>query len=145
MRRRPEIEADIAAIRAVVRTRFEAAKDSPLFELFCDEDDYIRSEELSAREALEAELAATEPSPRAQKVIRKPEETAFQCVLVGDLWHLTQEQANPPPILRVESWTSCAVWAVFKRGFERRQPTCPECLHHATVFTTNREQSPVVR
>lgn len=55
----------------------------------------------------------------------------YQCVLVGEVWHLTQEQANPPPILKGGSYTSCSIWADFKRGYERRAPSCPECLRHA--------------
>lgn len=55
----------------------------------------------------------------------------YQCVLLGEVWHLTQEQANPPQILRQGAYTSCSVWADFKRGYERRRPTCPECLRHA--------------
>jgi hypothetical protein len=56
---------------------------------------------------------------------------SYQCVLVGEVWHLTQEQANPPNILRGGAYTSCSVWADFKRGYDRRRPSCPECLRHA--------------
>jgi len=58
----------------------------------------------------------------------------YQCVKLGDEWHLTQEQAAPPPILRGGAWTSCAKWADFKLGYERRRPTCPTCVRHAAVF-----------
>ena len=64
--------------------------------------------------------------------------TDFQCVLVGDVWHLTQEQATPPTLLRDGAWTSCAVWATFKRGYERRRPDCPECLRHVVAWEAPR-------
>lgn len=60
----------------------------------------------------------------------------YQCVLVGDVWHLTQEQAVPPSVLRDGAWTSCAVWAGFKRGYEHRRPNCPVCLEHAMRWET---------
>jgi hypothetical protein len=54
----------------------------------------------------------------------------YQCVLVGDVWHLTQEQASPPPITRGGAYVLCPLscWADFKRGYERRRPTCAQCL-----------------
>lgn len=52
----------------------------------------------------------------------------YQCVLVDDVWHATQEQASPPPVYRGGAWTICSVWAEFKRGYDRRRPTCSECL-----------------
>lgn len=138
MRTKAEVESELATIRSAVKARFDAAKGSPLFDLFCDEDDYIRPDELAARQALENELATLEPTPppkpTKQAVVTPKKDVTYQCVLVGELWHLTQEQANPPPVLRMESWTSCAIWAVFKRGFERRLPTCPECMGHAAAF-----------
>lgn len=60
--------------------------------------------------------------------------TDFQCILVGDVWHLTQEQATPPNILSAGAWTSCAVWATLKRGYEQRRPDCPECLRHVVQW-----------
>lgn len=53
---------------------------------------------------------------------------AYQCVLVADQWHLTQEQASPPSIVVGGAWTLCGPWAEFKRGFERRRPTCTVCM-----------------
>lgn len=67
----------------------------------------------------------------------------FQCVLVGDVWHLTQEQALPPNVLRDGAWTSCALWATFKRGFNRRRPDCPECLRHVLKWEGSRTPSVV--
>jgi hypothetical protein len=61
--------------------------------------------------------------------------TDYQCVMAGDnSWHLTQEQASPPPILRGGAYTSCAIWVEFKRGYDRRRPTCPACLKHVEVW-----------
>lgn len=58
---------------------------------------------------------------------------SYQCVKVGEIWHLTQEQANPPPLLRGGSYTSCSTWADFKLGYEKRRPTCPECMRHMSA------------
>lgn len=58
----------------------------------------------------------------------------YQCVKIGDVWHLTQEQATPPLPARMAAYTSCAKWAEFKFGFEKRRPTCPECMSHVTVW-----------
>lgn len=58
----------------------------------------------------------------------------YQCVLVNEVWHLTQEQASPPLIHRGGAYTSCGFWAEFSRGLDRRRPTCPECIKHAEVF-----------
>lgn len=53
----------------------------------------------------------------------------YQCVLLADeQWHLTQEQATPPAISAGGAWTLCGPWAEFKRGFERRRPTCHSCM-----------------
>lgn len=52
----------------------------------------------------------------------------YQCVLLESGWHLTQEQAAPPPIAAGGAWTMCGPWAVFLRGYERRRPTCPKCV-----------------
>jgi len=73
--------------------------------------------------------------------------TDYQCVLIGETWHLTQEQAIPPSVLRDGAWTSCAVWANFvkqrsldtfpsrdKRGYNRRRPDCQECLQHVVQW-----------
>lgn len=57
-------------------------------------------------------------------------ERDYQCVRVGELWHLTQEQASPPVVHRLGAWTSCCLWGEFRVGYERRRPTCPECLKH---------------
>lgn len=62
----------------------------------------------------------------------------YQCVKIGDAWHLTQEQATPPPPARLASYTSCGKWADFKFGYEKRRPTCPECAKH--VATWERKQ-----
>lgn len=64
----------------------------------------------------------------------------YQCVKVGDLWHLTQEQAVPPPITRGGAYTSCAKWAEFKLGYERRRPTCPECAEHVATYERNKRR-----
>jgi hypothetical protein len=45
-----------------------------------------------------------------------------------DGWHLTQEQANPPPIHFGGAYTMCGPWAAFTRGYEKRRPTCPKCV-----------------
>lgn len=52
----------------------------------------------------------------------------YQCVLIGEAWHMTQEQANPPKINVGGAWTTCSTWAEFKRGFDKRRPTCKICL-----------------
>lgn len=65
----------------------------------------------------------------------------YQCVKVGELWHLTQEQATPPPITRMGAYTSCAKWAEFKLGYERRRPTCPECMKHVAVYEKKKRGS----
>jgi len=55
--------------------------------------------------------------------------TDYQCSLTADgQWHATQEQAAPPAITRGGAFSTCSTWLDFKRGFERRRPTCPECL-----------------
>jgi hypothetical protein len=65
----------------------------------------------------------------------------YQCVKLGELWHLTQEQAVPPPITRMAAYTSCAKWAEFKLGYERRRPTCPECMSHVAVYEKKKRGS----
>lgn len=70
--------------------------------------------------------------------------TDYQCVLVGDVWHLTQEQAVAPNVLRDGAWTSCAVWATFKRGFNRRRPDCPDCLNHVLKWESCRAPRPAL-
>lgn len=54
----------------------------------------------------------------------------YQCVKIGDGWCLTQEQTSPPPAFRGGAYTSCSKWAEFKFGYEKRRPTCAECLRH---------------
>lgn len=137
MRTKAEIESALATIESAVRGRFDAAKGSPLFDLFCDEDDYIRPDELAARQALEDELKALEPVAK-QAVVAPKKDVAYQCVKIGELWHLTQEQANPPPILRMGAYTSCAKWAEFKLGYEKRRPTCAECEQHVAAAEKRR-------
>jgi hypothetical protein len=58
----------------------------------------------------------------------------YQCVKLGPDWCLTQEQASPPPIFRGGAYTSCSKWAEFKFGYEKRRPTCPECVRHVEVW-----------
>lgn len=63
----------------------------------------------------------------------------YQCVQIGDIWHLTQEQANLPRIFPDGTYTTCSKWADVKPGYGkssyvRRRPTCSECLHHVTVY-----------
>jgi hypothetical protein len=60
----------------------------------------------------------------------------YQCILspTGE-WHLTQEQITPPAPLRGQGcFTSCSKWMQFERGYERRRPTCPECLRHVVDY-----------
>jgi hypothetical protein len=59
---------------------------------------------------------------------------SYQCVLTVRGWCLTQEQATPPPVLRMGAYTSCSVWADFKLGYEKRRPTCPECARHVAAY-----------
>lgn len=78
--------------------------------------------------------------------------TDYTCVLVGENWHLTQEQANPPSPRRgvVDGcFTSCSIWAEFTRGFDKRRPTCKSCLEacvydetYATYGNTGAEPDP---
>ena len=69
----------------------------------------------------------------------------YQCVMDGDnTWHLTQEQASPPPILRGGAYTSCSKWVEFKRGYDRRRPTCPMCLKHVLKDETRNGNAPPV-
>jgi len=60
------------------------------------------------------------------------EKNDYQCILVLDVWHLTQEQANPPVLKRGGTmdgaFTTCGIWADFNRGFDKRRPTCKTCL-----------------
>ena len=59
----------------------------------------------------------------------------YQCVLLSDdQWHLTQEQASPPPISAGGAYTLCGPWADFRRGFERRRPTCHSCMAAVLVY-----------
>lgn len=68
--------------------------------------------------------------------------TDYQCVLAPDgAWHLIQEQSNPPPITRGGGQTMCAAgWCEFKRGYERRRPTCAACLAECVKDETRREK-----
>jgi hypothetical protein len=58
----------------------------------------------------------------------------YQCILIDEVWHATQEQSNPPVVTRGNlndgCWTICCKWATFLRGYERRRPSCAECLKH---------------
>ena len=57
----------------------------------------------------------------------------YTCVLDPDgLWHLTQEQAAPPPAHLGGAWTSCVRYVEFKRGYDMRRPTCETCLQIVT-------------
>jgi hypothetical protein len=63
----------------------------------------------------------------------------YQCVQIGEVWHLTQEQATLPRMFPDGAYTSCVKWANVKPGYgkssyEKRRPTCEECLHHVAVF-----------
>jgi len=58
----------------------------------------------------------------------------YQCVLVGDVWHLIQCQTSPPSVRDNGAWTFCAVWANFKRGYNRQLPDCSECLKHVEEY-----------
>jgi len=71
-------------------------------------------------------------------------DTVYQCVLVGEAWHLTQEQASPPAFLRGGAYTSCTIWAEFKRGYDKRRPTCPTCLRHVVRAEGARAPEPTV-
>jgi hypothetical protein len=63
----------------------------------------------------------------------------YTCVLDNDgAWHLTQEQAEPPPIHRGGAWTSCVRYVEFRRGYDKRRPTCAECVQHATRYEESR-------
>lgn len=55
-------------------------------------------------------------------------ERVYQCVLLESGWHITQEQATPPPVHLGGAWTVCGPWAAFTRGYEKRRPTCPKCV-----------------
>jgi allantoicase len=78
--------------------------------------------------------------PRRKQVPTDLVTNGYQCVLsTSGEWHLTQEQMSPPPPLRGQGcFTSCAKWMQFDRGYERRRPTCPECLQHVTIYETPR-------
>ena len=67
------------------------------------------------------------------------EDGKYQCVLVGDVWHLCQEQANPPPANSPGAWTTCSIWAAFKRGYNRQLPDCPYCLEQVRIALRNRD------
>ena len=62
------------------------------------------------------------------------EDGKYQCVLVGDVWHLIQGQSSPPSVRDDGTWTLCVVWANFKRGYNRQLPDCPECLKHVEEY-----------
>lgn len=56
-------------------------------------------------------------------------ERLYQCVMHGEKWHLTQEQAAPPPIHFGGAYIICdSIWAPFSRGYEKRRPTCEKCV-----------------
>jgi hypothetical protein len=63
----------------------------------------------------------------------------YQCVQIGEVWHLTQEQATLPKIFVGGAYTTCAKWASFMpREIVRRRPTCAECVHHVDVYEKKR-------
>jgi len=67
--------------------------------------------------------------------VTDPPQRLYQCVLMEDgRWHLTQEQATPPPIHLGGAYTMCGPWAHFKRGYEKRRPTCPKCVQIIEKF-----------
>ena len=81
--------------------------------------------------------------------VREPEKPTldgkplYQCVLMpDDQWHLTQEQATPPLVTAGEAWTTCGSWAEFKRGFDRRRPTCILCMAAVAVYEAKLAQRP---
>jgi len=62
---------------------------------------------------------------------RTPEvsKDGYLCVRAKDEWHLTQEQASPPPIHAGGAHTMCGgPWGDFKLGYEWRRPTCKRCV-----------------
>jgi len=73
--------------------------------------------------------------PGKKKIVRTEgqDEDGYLCVNVEDVWHLIQEQANPPPANSQGAWTSCSIWAGFKRGLNRRLPDCPYCLSQVQI------------
>jgi len=94
--------------------------------------------------------AAKIKAPRSMRAVgvRKIKMTAetkedgkYQCVLVGDVWHLTQEQAEPPGANSQGAWTSCSVWATFKRGYNRQLPDCPFCLKQVHIEEAKKAKS----
>lgn len=55
----------------------------------------------------------------------------YHCVLApSGEWHLTHPQIVPPPLVQGGCFTLCGNggWIDFKRGFERRRPTCTHCV-----------------
>lgn len=91
--------------------------------------------------------AAKIKAPRSVRApgVRKIKMTAankndgkYQCVLVGDTWHMTQEQAEAPGANSQGAWTTCSIWAAFKRGYNRQLPDCPYCLKHANIDISNK-------
>ena len=67
------------------------------------------------------------------------EDGKYQCVLVGDTWHLIQGQSSPPSVRDDGTWTFCVIWANFKRGYNRQLPDCPECLKHVKEYENRNE------
>lgn len=74
-------------------------------------------------------------------------EKDYACVLVGEHWHCTQDQANPPVYRRGSNdggWTICGLWGDFIRGFDKRRPTCQTCLK-AVVYDEETFGNPIAR
>lgn len=60
----------------------------------------------------------------------------YQCVMIGDVWHLVQEQSNPPTFQKGSDagcYTMCCKWAQFNRGYDKKRPTCVECLEACVI------------
>lgn len=72
----------------------------------------------------------------------------YQCVLAPDgTWHLTHPQASPPPITAGGSFALCGTggWIEFKRGYERRRPTCPRCVAACEQYEAKQAKKTIVR
>jgi hypothetical protein len=94
--------------------------------------------------------AAKIKAPRSVRApgVRKIKMTAankndgkYQCVLVGDTWHLVQSQSDPPSANSQGAWTTCSIWATFKRGYNRQLPDCPFCLKEVHIDQAKKNKS----